>query len=306
MTLLDRMLARGVEMPIDPMIAARIERHLNRIRPDPLFQRRLRGQVVNRYVATREGMLAATKPAHLPRRRLSALGRGMLYASLLTAVSATAVGAAAQQSLPGDILFGVKLELESIRMELAPADLRDDLAAQALDHRLDEVEALAAAGRWERMDAAVAAVVTAEETLVALGNPADDASASGDISMPEHVDRLTALLATAPDAGKRGLMRALAASGGSPSEIHSNRDHQTANRGQRKGKHAVPVVPPASTEPSSTSGGPTPAATPTPTAAPTVSGQVEPSPTPREHGGQGGNKDGKPPKDHGNGNGAGS
>ena len=62
MTLLDRILERGFEMPLDPILAGRIERHMKRIKPDPLFQRRLRGQVVNQYVATREGMVAATKP----------------------------------------------------------------------------------------------------------------------------------------------------------------------------------------------------------------------------------------------------
>ena len=179
MTLLDRILERGYEMPIDPIIASRLERHMQRIKPDALFQRRLRGQVVNRYVATREGMVAATRPVRLPRRSLSLLGRGMLYASLLTAVSATAVGAAAQQSLPGDMLYGVKLELESIRMELAPANMRDDLAAMALDERLDEVEALAAAGRWSQVEAAVAAVERAQTTLAALTRPADSGSAAG-------------------------------------------------------------------------------------------------------------------------------
>ncbi len=226
MTLLDRILERGYEMPIDPIIASRIERHMQRIKPDALFQRRLRGQVVNRYVATREGMVAATRPVRLPRRSLSVLGRGMLYASLLTAVSATAVGAAAQQSLPGDMLYGVKLELESIRMELAPADMRDDLAAMALDERLDEVEALAAAGRWSQVEAAVAAVERAQTTLAALTGPADGGSAAGAVALPEHVDRLAELISTAPDAEKRGLLRALAASGGSPSDVHSNRDQR--------------------------------------------------------------------------------
>ena len=168
MTLLDRILERGYEMPIDPIIVGRIERHVQRIKPDPLFQRRLRGQVVNRYVATREGMVAAARPVRLPRRNLSVLGRGMLYASLLTAVGTTAAGAAAQGSLPGDLLYGVKLELESIRMELAPADVRDDLAAMALDARLEEVEALAAAGRWAQLDMAVAGVERARMALAAL------------------------------------------------------------------------------------------------------------------------------------------
>ena len=253
MTLLDRILERGYEMPIDPIIAGRLERHMQRIKPDPLFQRRLRGQVVNRYVATREGMVAATKPLRLPRRSFSVLGRGMLYASLLTAVSATAVGAAAQGSLPGDVLYGVKLELETIRMELAPADMRDDLAAMALEERLDEVEALAAAGRWAEVDAAVAGVERAQTTLAALTEPAEDGSHAGAADLPEHVDRLAALISTAPEAEKRGLLRALAASGGSPSDVHSNRDHETANRGQRKGHRVVPVAPVATAAPTPSS-----------------------------------------------------
>ncbi|HEY7846873.1 MAG TPA: DUF5667 domain-containing protein [Candidatus Limnocylindria bacterium] len=325
MTLLDRMLQRGFEMPVDPVIAARLERHVNRIKPDPLFQRRLRGQVLNRYVATREGMVAATRPAALPRRNLGVLGRGVLYASLLTAVSATAVGAAAQESLPGDVLYGVKLEIESIRMEIAPADLRDDLAAVALDTRLDEVEALASAGRWEQVDAAVTAVVRAEETLVALTAPSDGSTAS-EVAMPEHVDRLTELLATAPDAGRRGLLRALAASGGSPSAVHSNRDHESQNRGQRKGQQIVPPAPSGSPQPATTATS-TPSPSSTPTATPSDQAEPDPSPTPRQHGGghgggqgggqggghgggggdgDGGNKDPKPPKDAPKGNGAGN
>jgi hypothetical protein len=291
MTLLDRILERGFEMPLDPIIASRIERHMKRIKPDPLFQRRLRGQVVNRYVATREGMVAAARPIRLPRRSLSVLGRGMLYASLITAVSATAVGAAAQESLPGDLLYGVKLELESIRMELAPADLRDDLAAMALDERLDEVEALAAAGRWGEVEAAVAAVERARATLVALsGN--DTASAAGGISMSDHVDRLAELITTAPDAEKRGLMQALAASGGSASDIHSNRDHATGNRGTHKDNRVVPVAPTSSATPAA--GPATPRPTPTPTTTPTPPPTPTPDPTEEQGGGNnGGGKTGE-------------
>jgi hypothetical protein len=291
MTLLDRILERGYEVPIDPIIAGRIERHVQRIKPDALFQRRLRSQVLNRYVATREGMVAVTQPVRLPRRSLSVLGRGMLYASLLTAVSATAVGAAAQQSLPGDMLFGVKLELESIRMELAPASMRDDLAAMALDERLDEVEALAAAGRWSQMDAAVAAVERAQTTLAALTMDKDNDSAAGPVALAEHVDRLAELINAAPDAEKRGLLRALAASGGSPSEVQSNRDQETANRGQRKGQRAVPVAPAATATPlaapSQPSASPTPSPTPTPEPA---DASTAPSPSGRQGGGLGGQK----------------
>ena len=276
MTLLDRILARGFEMPVDPILATRIERHMRRIKPDPLFQRRLRGQVMNRYVATREGMVAATAPRGLPRRQMGMLGRGVLYASLLTAVSVTAVGAAAQESLPGDPLYGVKIELESIRMHVAPPGMRDDLARMALDERLDEVEALAAAGRWAQLEGAVAAVERAETALQrALGAVGSEPSASSAEAalIDEHVDRLTELLATAPNGSKRGLQRALAATGSTPSEIHSNRDQATGNRGQRKGQHVAPVTPTATPAPTTAPATPTP--TPAPTATPTLDDEQE-------------------------------
>ena len=290
MTLLDRILARGFEMPVDPILATRIERHMRRIKPDPLFQRRLRGQVMYRYVATREGMVAATAPRGLPRRRMGMLGRGVLYASLLTAVSVTAVGAAAQESLPGDPLYGVKIELESIRMHLAPPAMRDDLARMALDERLDEVEALAAAGRWAQLEGAVAAVERAETALQralgAVGSEPGSSSAAAAL-IDEHVDRLTELLATAPNGSKRGLQRALAATGSTPSEIHSDRDEATGNRGQRNGQHVVPVTPTAT--PASTTAPATPTPTPAPTATPTPEDEQEGQQGNGQQGGSGAN-----------------
>ena len=107
----------------------------------------------------------------------------------------------------------------------------------------------------------------------------------------QHVDRLAALISTAPEAEKRGLLRALAASGGSPSDVHSNRDHETANRGQRKGHRVVPVAPVATAAPT-----PTPSE---PTAAPTPS----PDPTQQPGGGQGGQGEPSPPGQHGGGGG---
>jgi hypothetical protein len=213
MTLLDRILAREIQQPADPIIAARVERHLRRIQPDPMFRRRLRGQVLNRYVANREGMI---KPASMRsrRREMGALGRGVLFASLLTALGVSAVGAAAQESLPGDALYAVKLQLEEVRMRVAPPGLRDDLAAMALDERLEEVERLAAAGRWELVDAAASSAARAEAQLAALtSGPAEGAHApDGDDARQTHAQRLEELIATAPVSAKDGLRRAWQAS----------------------------------------------------------------------------------------------
>jgi hypothetical protein len=211
MTLLDRILARGVQIPTDPIIAARMERHLRRIQPDPMFRRRLRGQVLNRYVAHREGLIKVVRPA-TRRREMGVLGRGVLFASLLTALGVSVVGAAAQDSLPGDALYSVKVQLEELRMRVAPPGLRDDLAAMALDERLEEVERLAAAGRWELVDAAAASAAHAEEHLAALLNGTAVHDLNREEAIQNHAERLELLIAAAPASAQDGLRRAVEAS----------------------------------------------------------------------------------------------
>jgi hypothetical protein len=259
MTLLDRILARGPTMlPLDPIIAARVERHVRRIQPDPLFRRRVRSVVVNRYVAAREGMMNTPAAHPAMRRPMSALGRGVLYASLLTAVGATAVAAAAQDSLPGDALYGVKLELEQVRMEIAPPNLRDDLAAMALDERLDELERLASAGHWELVDEAAERAAAAERALAAFG--ADSASggwATAEDAMQRHTERLEQLLTTAPASAQEGLRQAVNTATGP----HEPNDPQ-----------AAPQLPDAGSSPE-----------PKPTAPPQLRETTpEPQPTPSE------------------------
>jgi hypothetical protein len=209
--LLDRILARGVPMPADPIVAAGVERHLRRIQPDPMFRRRLRGQVLNRYVANREGLITPARPA-ARRRQMGVLGRGVLFASMLTVLGVSAVGAAAQESLPGDALYSVKLQLEELRLRIAPPGLRDDLAAMALDERLEEVERLAAAGRWELVDAAAASAARAEEQLAALLNGTGGPDLNHQEAIQIHAERLEQLIATAPISAQDGLQQAWQAS----------------------------------------------------------------------------------------------
>ncbi|HET7520527.1 MAG TPA: hypothetical protein VFK61_03190, partial [Candidatus Limnocylindria bacterium] len=236
MTLLDRIMARGAPMPSDPILAARIERHLRRIQPDPLFRRRLRSMVVNRYVAAREGMVPVASERRAS-RQMGRLGRSVLYASVLTALGVSAVGAAAQDSLPGDGLYGVKLQLESIRTQIAPPGLHDDLAAMALDLRLGEVERLAAAGRWDQLDAAAARALAAEERLAALrpgmANPV--AGTFLEAAMGRHARRLAELMTTAPAAALEGLQRALVASQGLNGPPTGNGNGGTNNGGTNNG-----------------------------------------------------------------------
>ncbi|MEO8247022.1 MAG: hypothetical protein ABI622_07890 [Chloroflexota bacterium] len=156
---------RRVELdatPDDPLVRSML-RHGTALEPDPRFARRLRGIVLSRHVAAREGHMAA------PRRgSMTPVGRGVLVSSVLLAMSAGTVGAFSQSALPDDPLYPVKLRLESLRMALAPADMQDDLLAMALEERASELTRAAAVGRWNAADEAAWRLVATEEQLVAL------------------------------------------------------------------------------------------------------------------------------------------
>lgn len=114
--------------------------------PDPLFKRRLRGVVVNRYVAAREG----NEP--VPRRQgMGRLGRAVLYASFSTAVFAASVLGASQEALPGELLYPLKLHVERLRERALPDHLDDELAAHTLTERISELGRLAERGEWDRV-----------------------------------------------------------------------------------------------------------------------------------------------------------
>lgn len=192
--------------PDDP-IAHMIARTAGRLRPERQYRWRLRGRLVNQYVAVREGLVRES-----PRQvRMGSLGRAVLYASVGLAISVSAVGAASSSALPGDPLYGVKRQVEELRMEIAPPSVRPTLAAMALEERLSEVELLAATGNWARVALAEQEVEGAVATLRGLGGslPADEVA-----QLARHTQVLTALLAQAPDSARAGLQRALVASAG--------------------------------------------------------------------------------------------
>src|SRR5207302_11247078 len=171
--LVGRLLGRrehGV-MPDDP-IAHMIARTAGRLRPEREYRWRLRGRLVNQYVAVREGLVRES-----PRQvHMGSLGRAVLYASVGLAISVSAVGAASTSALPGDPLYGVKRQAEELRMEIAPPSVRPMLAAMALEERLAEVELLAAAGSWTRVALAEHELDGAVATLRGMGAslPADE------------------------------------------------------------------------------------------------------------------------------------
>ncbi|HET6380344.1 MAG TPA: hypothetical protein VFH63_04825 [candidate division Zixibacteria bacterium] len=206
-----RALRRPASVPVDvpgvPAIDRRVVDAVRRasasLEPDPLFRRRLRAQVVNLHLVVRDEV-----PASAQRRRMGRLGRAVLNASVLLALGVTAVGAASQEALPGDPLYGVKLRLEEIRMQVAPESVRPILLRLAMVERAEELGALAAAGRWSSVAAAAERVVHLERQLVGSG-AAVSGPAAESIRRAETV--LLQVMASAPEAARPGLEQALSA-----------------------------------------------------------------------------------------------
>jgi len=283
--------------PDDP-IAHMIARTAGRLRPEREYRWRLRGRLVNQYVAVREGLVRET-----PRQvRMGALGRAVLYASVGLAISVSAVGAASSSSLPGDPLYGVKRQVEELRMEIAPPSVRPMLAAMALEERLSEVELLAAAGNWDRVALAEQEVEGAVATLRGLGGslPPDEVA-----QLARHTQVLTDLLARAPDSARAGLQRALVASAGAASGTNlgnhvgqenqqgggagattnqTNDGNQTGN-GKQAGGGGSGNSPKPTEAPTPTSSPANPSKTPVPHPTPPATPQpsTNPNGTPRAH-----------------------
>lgn len=263
--------------PDDP-IAHMIARTAGRLRPEREYRWRLRGRLVNQYVAVREGLVRES-----PRQvRMGSLGRAVLYASVGLAISVSAVGAASSSALPGDPLYGVKRQVEELRMEIAPPSVRPMLAAMALEERLSEVELLAATGNWARVALAEQEVEGAAASLRGVGGtlPADEVA-----QLARHTQVLTALLARAPDSARAGLQRALVASAGAASGTNlGNHFGQENLQGGGSGATTNQTSSGSQTGKSDQAGGGGAATSSKPTATPTpTSPPANPSKTPVPH-----------------------
>ncbi len=233
MGLLDRILGSPPrQLGVDDTMLLRLERGLRRVQPDPLFQRRLRGHVVNRYVAAREGLLREPRP----KRQMGKLGRAVLCATLALTLGVSAAGAAAQDSIPGDLLYAVKLQLEEVRMRIAPAAARGELAEIALAERVDELQRLAAAGAWHLVPAATTRLTAARQELIGLKPSVRARAAYGQLGPAEVLEYD---LAEAPPAARDGLERALqtvqprGSSGGDPAGKPAHSPPRTDSAAQR-------------------------------------------------------------------------
>jgi hypothetical protein len=198
--MLERVLHKPPELPPDDSVLRAVRGALRREDPDPLFRRRLRGVVLNQYIARRDA------PAPPRQREMGRLGRAVLYASVALALSLTVGGVVSQDSRPGDLLYTMKRRIEEIRLRVAPESVRGQLLGMALDERLGELRGLAIAGDWSRVEGAAAEVTAADELLVRTGyEPAPVEAAS----IEDQIRVVGTLLEDAPASVRRAVVPAL-------------------------------------------------------------------------------------------------
>ena len=256
----------AVRTPAPPSAKA-VEHHVSAlgrsIGPDPLYRRRLRGHVLNRYVAGLEG----PPPRRAPRNGMTRMGRAALFASFALALSVTGVMAAAEQALPGSVLYPVKMEIEELRLRALPEHLHDELAAHAFAERISELVRMATGGDADAVAAQLNAVRDARARVLELGGSADGTSdllsvASGLMHRLPHGprDALETILADLPQAGPV---------------------HHHGSSGSGDDPASLPRAPAATGDPSDAAPGgeaDRPAAAPPQDPRPTHAGQPEPEP----------------------------
>lgn len=303
----DRLLRRPPAVPPDDPVVRHIDRVVALLEPEHRFRDRLRGIVLNHYVGEIEGLMRRQPP----RREMGRLGRAVLYASFALAIGVTGTGAASQHALPGDLLYPIKLEVEELRMRVAPEAVRPHLLAVELAERLEELEALAAGGRWDLVHAATERVVEVGDELEAVGVAMTDI----DAELIEHrLEVLEDAVALAPASARAGLLRAIStgdavtrdssagsgvdsrgpagdgdADGGPGPALPGGQDVPGGGQRLNPSPRATPkersTPQPQSSPPGAPLHQPTPAPTPAWTPEPDASGEIDstsdPTPTPK-------------------------
>ena len=197
--------------------------------------------------ADRARNVVVVPPARRTGLRVAAVA--LVGAIVLTAGAGSAIAASAN-ALPGDPLYGVKRAVErvSLAMHFDHAG-RAALHLQFAQKRLDEVEALAAAGK-DPGDAAQAfddELNRAEEDAlqaVAVGQDADALLAHVQEMIAKHLDVLNGVLGRVPDQAKDAIQRAIDNARKAEAKVQHGRQQPRDNNRGGNPDHGRPSTAP--------------------------------------------------------------
>lgn len=221
--------AQTGDMPAERAIRLWVEAANRHHGLDPLYRRRMRSIVMNRFAA-------ASGPAPLvavPERRMGSLGRACLYASVALALSVGSAMGVSGAAIPGDALYPLKRQIEEIREAVLPAQFRDELAAHEFAQRAHELGRLLEVGDLARATVLLPELRASYERLTALqpDGAADDQVVGVQLSILN--DLLDQLPTQAADAIRQAIGDAPGLSGETPRERSDEAPAQQSGEGPK-------------------------------------------------------------------------
>jgi hypothetical protein len=115
-----------------------------------------------------------------------------MFAVIILCLSVSGVVLAAEGALPGDPLYGLKTTVEDVRLAVTPTEGDVGLHARFAERRLDEIEALVAAGRLADVPRAAAEYETHVGRALAALASAGETDASARERLATQLDRMLA------------------------------------------------------------------------------------------------------------------
>ncbi len=192
------------------------------VKPSPQFKLKGRVQLVEqihgKQVVTRWPWSRHSDPVRMtPSRSRFSMARIAIVTALALWALVGGTAYAAQDSLPGDILYPVKLVTEQVRMMLRGDEVgRAERALSFGDRRMSEIEALAQGGRLQDLDVAVEKYGDALNMTLARiesgrgkGLATRNITASVAATTAEHLSALNNVYETAPEEAKAAIARAM-------------------------------------------------------------------------------------------------
>jgi hypothetical protein len=192
-----------------------------------------------------------------PRRRNLILRPAFTFLTLFVILgllfSSIGIISASADALPGDGLYGVKRGVEELRIGLTLSPSGDmELLSEFAENRVEEIEALLAAGREEDVEVALSdydEIVTELLTLLEEEDLSNEPETADELQsgMLHHLEVLQQVLENAPESARKGLENALEKSshgisilehkkqGGSPSDLAPGQEKKNDESGKPGG-----------------------------------------------------------------------
>lgn len=181
--------------------------------PDASYVRNAECRILNQLGTRSE---ARTAPSARPIWRLQAQPLRVLLAAVLAFVmlfGTFGVVSASASALPGDLLYPVKRGLEQAELMLTFNDDAEFALLQSFsDKRIEEIEALAAAERFDDLDDALQEYQDSVDDWLGTGaamSGADDDGESAFSSLDHHIETLERVQMMVPDQAQEAIRHAL-------------------------------------------------------------------------------------------------